>query len=193
MVIIDSLAQVLSKHSDSNQECHVHDVTKGILCLTVEIHTLSESDSVFLCWGLAPWTSKLPSRAPAAAPTADLVVNPVATLEEQAKAPTAAPSTAPPAVSHDGVQSASSCHTWLVVTLYGPRIRIRITVLVYWLHEIFSCIGSCDYLIFARGMCFRNVEPFLSLTHRKPTIDWCKMKLTRTDSNGGRTRVLAAA
>ncbi|KAK9537424.1 hypothetical protein VZT92_005042 [Zoarces viviparus] len=74
--------------------------------------SLLMSDSVSPCWSLAPWTSKLPSRAPAAAPTADLVLIPVVTLEELTRAPNAAPSAAPPALSHEGVQSALSCHTW---------------------------------------------------------------------------------
>lgn len=38
------------------------------------------SDPFFLCLGLASWNSKLPSRAPAAAPTADRALNPVVTL-----------------------------------------------------------------------------------------------------------------
>lgn len=126
-----SSSQALSRCSPSYKEFYVLDALKGILCLMVEVHLLLVDYSVFLCWGLAPWTSKLPSRVPAAAPTADLVHNLVATWEEPARAPTAAPSAAPPALSHDRVQS--SCHSWSAVSLYGTRMKIRITVWIYYL------------------------------------------------------------
>jgi len=88
-------------------------------------HLLSVSRVILPCWGQAPWISKLPSRAPAAAPTADL--GPVFTLEEPARAPTAAPRAAAPVLSHDGVKSAWSCNTWLSSSLYGPRITITVS------------------------------------------------------------------
>lgn len=66
--------------------------------------------SLFLCWGLVSCTRRLPSIAPAAAPTADLVLNCVPDRNELAMVPTAAPSAATPVPSHEEVHRAFSGH-----------------------------------------------------------------------------------
>lgn len=77
------------------------------------------SDLTPPCLSLGLWTSKLPSRDPAAAPAADLPHIPEVCLEELQRAPKAAPSAAPPALRHQGAGSASSGRALFAVAFYG--------------------------------------------------------------------------
>lgn len=89
--------------------------------MSLKLGVFSSSGSFSFCWDATPWTSKLPSAAPAAAQPADLTFIPIDNLKEATKAPIAAPSAAPPVLSQ--VLSTSGCQSWFAVFLYETKSR----------------------------------------------------------------------